>query len=376
MKSNLPIVGTASLILSLLFGCGDNLKGTGLGGPDAASSDAPAPEGTPTVTSNLPANDAMNVPLNGGISATFSIAMDRTTLIAATFTLVAEVGSVPVAGTVTSTNTTIAFVPSTLLTANTSYIASVMPTAKSTLGIALAAPHSWKFHTGTTILPAGVPVDLGTAADFVLLAKSGITNVPTSMVVGDIGVSPITSTAITGFPLTPDVSTEFATTPQVTGRVYAVDYAEPTPTKLTAAISDMELAFTAAAGRAPDVTELGAGMIGTVTLAPGVYKWSSGLLIPTDITLSGSSTDVWIFEIAQDLTLSSGTDVFLAGGAMSKNVFWQVSGQVTVNTGAHIEGNVLSQTAATLDTGASLNGRLLAQTLVTIRGSVIRLPAP
>jgi hypothetical protein len=61
---------------------------------------------------------------------------------------------------------------------------------------------------------------------------------------------------------------------------------------------------------------------------------------------------------------------------MSKNVFWQVSGQVTVNTGAHLEGNVLSQTAATLDTGASLDGRLLAQTLVTIRGTVVRIPAP
>jgi hypothetical protein len=117
-------------------------------------------------------------------------------------------------------------------------------------------------------------------------------------------------------------------------------------------------------------------MIGTVTLAPGVYRWSTGLLIPTNVTLSGSATDVWIFQIAQDLTLSSGTSIFLAGGARPKNIFWQVSGQVVVNTGAHLEGNVLSQTATTLDTGASLNGRLLAQTLVTVRASTVIQPPP
>ena len=69
------------------------------------------------------------------------------------------------------------------------------------------------------------------------------------------------------------------------------------------------------AGRAPDVTELGAGNIGGMTLTPGVYKWGTGLLIPTDVTLSGSATAVWIFQIAQNLTMSSGVKVVLAGGA-------------------------------------------------------------
>lgn len=373
MKSNWPIFATACLLVSVV-GCGDNLGSLDGGARDSAVSDAPA--GTPTVISNLPVNNAMNVPLNGVISATFSRPMDRATLTASTFTLSTEVGAVAVTGAVTSTSTTIAFVPSSQLTANTSYIARVTSDAKSANGLPLAGPHMWSFRTGTTTLPVGVPVNLGTAGDFVLLGKAGITNVPTSMITGDIGVSPITSTAITGFPLTPDTSMEFSTTPQVIGRVYAADYSEPTPTKLTTAVSDMETAFTAAAGRAPDVTELGAGTIGTLTLAPGVYKWSSALLIPTNVTLSGTATDVWIFQIAQDLTLSSGTNIFLAGDARSKNVFWQVSGEVVVNTGAHLEGNVLTMTAATMDTGASLNGRLLAQTLVTVRGSTISKPAP
>ena len=113
----------------------------------------------------------------------------------------------------------------------------------------------------------------------------------------------------------------------MTGKVYAADYAAPTPSNLTTAIGDMELAFTDAAGRAPDVTELGAGNIGGMTLAPGVYKWGTGLLIPTDVTLTGSATDVWIFQIAQDLTVAAPRSV-LAGGALPKNVFWQVAGRV------------------------------------------------
>ena len=383
MTSN--ILRAACLSLALVAACGDNLGSPdGRVGRDSALRDgantdgasADAPDGVPTVTSTFPADNATNVPRNQSISATFSEAMDRATLTDATFTLVGEVGTVSIPSTVLSTSTTIAFSPTTQLTASTSYVATITTGARSASGMALAAPYTWTFRTGTTITPAGIPVNLGTSGNFVLLGKSGITNVPTSMITGDIGVSPITSTAITGFPLTLDASNQFSRTPQVTGRVYAANYAQPTPANLTAAISDMETAFTAAAGRAPDVTELGAGMIGTVTLAPGVYKWSTGLLIPTNVTLSGSATDVWVFQIAQDLTVSSGAKIFLAGGALPKNVFWQVSGQLTANTGAHLEGNVLAQTGATLGTGASLNGRLLAQTLVTIRGAKITKPAP
>src|SRR5678816_4789258 len=97
-------------------------------------------------------------------------------------------------------------------------------------------------------------------------------------------------------------------------RVYAADYSAPSPSKLTTAVADMQLAFTDAAGRAPDVTELGAGNIGGMTLTPGVYKWGTALVIPTDVTLQGGATGVWIFQIAQDLTMSSGVKITLAGG--------------------------------------------------------------
>jgi hypothetical protein len=157
--------------------------------------------------------------------------------------------------------------------------------------------------------------------------------------------------------------------------VYAADYTPPTPSNLTTAVGDMQLAFTDAAGRAPGVTELGAGNIGGMTLAPGVYKWSTGLLIPTDVTLAGHATDVWIFQIAQGLTMGSAAKILLAGGALPRNVFWQVAGLVDLGTTAHFEGIVLTQTSVTLRTGASINGRLLSQTAINIDASAVVEPA-
>ena len=224
--------------------------------------------------------------------------------------------------------------------------------------------------TGDTATSA-LAVNLGTAGGYAILAKSGISTVPTSAVTGNVGVSPSAASFLTGFSLTADATGVFATSPQVTGKAYAADYTAPTPSNLTTAVGDMQLAFTDAAGRAPGVTELGAGSIGGMTIGPGVYKWGTGVLIASDVTLSGGATDVWIFQVAQDLTMSSATKVILAGGAQPKNIFWQVAGLVDLGTTAHGEGVILSQTAITLRTGASINGRLLAQTAVTIDGSTV-----
>jgi hypothetical protein len=166
----------------------------------------------------------------------------------------------------------------------------------------------------------------------------------------------------------------FSTSTQVTGKVYASNYASPTPSNLTTAIGDMQLAFTDAAGRAPDVTELGAGNIGGETLTPGVYKWSSALLIPTDITLSGKATDVWIFQIAQTLKLSSATNVNLAGGAVPQNIFWEVAGAVDLGTTSKFQGIILTKTMIALRTGATIHGRLLAQTEVSLDSSTVTEP--
>jgi len=218
-------------------------------------------------------------------------------------------------------------------------------------------------------------VELGTAGHYAILAKSGVSTVPASAITGDVGVSPAAASYITGFSLTMDATNAFSASPQVTGKVFSADYSAPTPSDMTTAIGDMENAFSDAAGRAPDVTELGAGDIGGKTLDPGVYKWGTGLLIPTDLTLKGNATDLWIFQIAGDLTMSSATKVILSGGAVAKNVVWQVAGLVELGTTSHLEGIVLTKTAITLGTGASVNGRLLAQTAVDIDASTVVQPA-
>ncbi|MDB6022401.1 MAG: hypothetical protein JWQ04_2258 [Pedosphaera sp.] len=223
---------------------------------------------------------------------------------------------------------------------------------------------------------ARLPVNLGTAGNYVILAKSGISTVPASAVTGDIGVSPIDSTAITVFSLTVPAASAFATSAQVTGKVYAPDFANPTPVNLTSAIGDMQTAYTDAAGRVtPDFTELGSGEIGGLTLVPGLYKWGTGVLITTDVTISGSSNDVWIFQIAGGVNEANGKHVILAGGAQAKNIFWQAFGAVTIGTGSHFEGILLSHTSISLGAQASINGRLLAQTAVTLNASTVTTPA-
>jgi hypothetical protein len=213
------------------------------------------------------------------------------------------------------------------------------------------------------------PVNLRSAGKFVILSKSGITNVPTSKITGDIGTSPITGAAITGLACV-----------EVTGVIYTVDAAGPPcrvidPVKLTTAVLDMQTAYTDAAGRTlPDFTELGAGNIDGMTLAPGLYKWGTGVKIVTRLTLAGGANDVWIFQIGKDLKVGNGAIVTLTGGAQAKNIFWQVSTQTTLGTTAQFKGIILSHTAIVMKTGATLIGRALAQTAVTLQSNVVTKP--
>ena len=218
-------------------------------------------------------------------------------------------------------------------------------------------------------------VNLGSAGNFVILSKTGVSTTGATSVVGDVGVSPAAASYATGFGLTLPAGGTYSTSSLVTGKVYASDYASPTPMTLTTAVGDMQTAYTDAMGRAADVTELSAGNIGGLTFAPSVYKWGTSVLIPTDITLSGNANDVWIFQIAQNLTVSSGAKIILAGGAKSSNIFWVVAGQTTLGTNSVMNGNILDQTAIVLNTGATLNGRALAQTAVTLDANSVTTPS-
>ena len=212
-------------------------------------------------------------------------------------------------------------------------------------------------------------VDLGTAGGFVILSKTGITDVFPSAITGNIGSSPITGAAI------------HLTCTEVTGNIYSVNAAGPLPCRITApsklsiAIGDMQTAYTDAAGRInPRKLNLGAGNIGGRTLLNGLYKWTTGVDIPTDITITGSATDIFIFQISGTLKMSSGVKIKLTGGALAKNIIWQTTGNVTLGTNSHFEGNILSKTAINLKTGASVNGRLLAQTAVTLQMNTVVKP--
>ena len=214
-----------------------------------------------------------------------------------------------------------------------------------------------------------VPIYLGLAGSFAVLSKTGITDVPPSAITGDIGASPITGAAI------------LVSCPEVTGVIYSVNAAGPLPcrvtnaSRLTTAVGDMQTAYTDAAGRSnPNFLNLGAGTIGGRTLTPGLYKWTTSLNIPTNITISGSSTDVWIFQVAGTLTAASAVKIRLSGGARAKNIFWQVAGAVTLGTTSHFEGVILGKTGINLKTGASINGRMLAQTAVTLQKNTVKRP--
>jgi hypothetical protein len=325
---------------------------------------------TPTVLSVMPGNGATGISGDGTVRVTFSEAMDPATLTTASFTLTSGRTSAPILGLVTYADSTAVFSPASALPGDAIFTAALTTTINSSFGVPLALTPAWSFMTGTT----GIPVSLGTAGNYVILTKAGITTVPTSVVTGDLGCSPAAGSYVTGFSLVADATNQFSTSTQVIGRVYAADDASPTPTVLTTAIGDMDLAFATAAARTPDVIELGAGNIGGMTLAPRVYRWSSGLSIPLDLELVGNATDVWIFQVAGDVDLTADRKVVLRGGARAKNVFWQVAGSVTLGARAELVGIVLAGASVTFGTSAVLNGRLLVKTHVSIAGSTLSSP--
>jgi hypothetical protein len=144
---------------------------------------------------------------------------------------------------------------------------------------------------------------------------------------------------------------------------------------LTTAVENMITAYNDAAGRpSPDVLNLGAGNIGGQILTPGLYKWTSTVSVPANITISGSADDVWIFQISGDLAMSAKTRVILQGGAKASNIFWQVAGKAYFGSTSHFEGIILSKTGITFQTGASFNGRALAQTAVILDGNTVVQP--
>lgn len=410
----------ALLLSALLAGCGGGgsdgnggvlANGSVVAGLDAAPGAAGTPGAAainPTVASASPANSATSVPTRTNstanvlsataVSATFSEAMNPATITpSGVFTLKETVSGTNVPGAVVMSagNTVATFTPTAAaLTPNTQYTATISTAAKNAGGTAMPNPIVWKFTTNATALTRQAPVNLLSILtnNFVALTQTGITNTGAhlSVITGNIGASPITAAAMDNV---------FCT--EITGTIYGVDAAytgsgattcfagnpgvpavvppDANKTLVDNAVADMGTAYNEAAGRTgPDFVDLHVGVLGGKTLVPGLYKWNTGVSILSDVTLSGGADDVWIFQIAGDITQASATSVRLSGGAKAKNVFWQVGGGtgVAINTTGHFEGTILAIKAITMNTGSSVNGRLLAQTNVTLDQTTVTKPAP
>ena len=330
---------------------------------------SPGSDGTPSVIATSPSNNATGVARNKVIAVVFSQEMDALTL---NNSMTVKQGTSTVSGTINTSGTTATFTPTALFTAGLVYTVKITTGAKSMAGKALLSGLEYSFTVGSATSTLD-RVELGTAGNYVILAKTAINNGPTSNVIGDIALSPAATSYITGFSLTN--ATGYATSSQVTGKLFAADMAAPTPITLTTAIGDMNTAYNDAAARTtPDFLALNNGNLGGKTLTPGLYKWTTNVTAPTNFTISGGADDIFIFQVAGNLSLASAVNVTLIGGAQAKNIFWQVAGTVTIGTTAKFKGIILSKTGITLQTGATLNGRALAQTAVILAGNTVTQP--
>jgi hypothetical protein len=355
----------------------------------------------PTVISTFPADAATGVAINQAVSATFSEAMDPSTITAANFRLTGPLAT-PVLGTISyNVPTNIAtFTPTANLAANTLFTATInggVGGVKDLAGNPLASNKVWTFTTGTLSLPTVPPVALGAAAPFGGIGgNAGLTNQGIFTVInGDIGTTAAAS-LITGFH---DVANVYTETPLnvglVNGTIYAAPPAPGTAAKATTATLALASAQTAfnnlSPGLLPGGTDPFAGQLGGKTVFPGVYKAAGGSfqITGSDLTLDGQgdANAVWVFQMASTLTVGAAgapRSVILINGAQAKNVFWQVGSAATINAagGGTMVGTIISSAGIAFSTAGNvtittLNGRALALTAsVTMVNTHINVPAP
>ena len=227
------------------------------------------------------------------------------------------------------------------------------------------------------IFASEAPVNLGTANNFTILTQTGISTVGSTLISGNIGTYPFNSGSMSGFSQIVDSSNQFATSSFITGKMYGAEYSSPTPTMLNTAKSDFDAAYLNASQRGSgNITiNLGGGNISGLTLSPGVYFWIPNVIVTSDVTLSGNSSDVWILQLNQNLDVASGKKIILTGGAQAKNVFWQISGQATLGNASDFSGIMLVQGLIKINNSAVLHGKALSKANVVLDSATISLPA-
>ena len=216
----------------------------------------------------------------------------------------------------------------------------------------------WSFLLSSLVLSASATsdVNLGTAGSYAVLAGSTVTNTGSSVLTGDLGVSP--GTAVTGFP--PGII--------IGGTLQAGDAAA------AQAQLDLTTGYNAAAGLARTGTLTGQNL-GGMTLTPGVYFFASSAQLTGQLTLNnlGNPNALFVFQIGTTLTTASNSSVIFSSSLADSNVFWQVGSSATLGTTTAFQGNILALTSITLDTGATIGcGSALARNgAVTLDSNVI-----
>lgn len=344
----------------------------------------------PVITLTSPVDSAPAVATNSSVSATFSEAMDPTTIcgtasltadcVVASFTVEQTVGAVNVPGTVTynPTSKIVTFTPTAALLASTNYTARILGTVTDLAGNALVVPEAvppinpWTFTTGTGVAPTGAT--LGSASTFGIMATSAITNTgAATMINGDVSLEPGTSNGL--LPV------------QVNGTIHIND------TVSHQARADLLVAYNYLKTLAPGTTVPGGQDLGAFTppasilpagtLAPGTYTSGSTMLVNTVLTLDagGDANAVWVFQIGSSLTTTTPLgNVVLANGAQAKNVFWVPTASATVGVNTTFNGNIIAGVSATGQTGATINGRVLAGAIgpgtIALDTNTVNVPLP
>jgi hypothetical protein len=354
----------------------------------------------PTVTSTDPIDKTTGISLNKTITANFSMIMDQSTINATTFTL--KQGTTTIDGAVTYSGSRASFNPTNDLLEGKVYTATITTGAKSATGVPLANDYVWSF---TTLVTNVTPTPTPSSGLFfgVFGGNAGITNqgLNTRINNGGIGTT-AASTLVTGFTDKLASPNEvYTVTPLNNGLVYGGIYAAaPAPGNATKAQKALEglnearaLYNSISPAAKPGGSDQGSGELGGLTLAAGVYKSASGTYKITngDLTLSGSATDVWIFQAESSLTVGSPAatrNVKLTGGALAKNVYWYVGSTAVINYagGGVMTGNILAEDGVTLSSPGSsttlpgqetvLNGRAISLIAsVTMVNTIINIPA-
>lgn len=321
----------------------------------------------PKVVAENPANLATGVTINSVVRATFDKAMDPLTITTLTFTL--KNGGVSVSGQVTydALSKVATLTPSLKLLPNTTYTATVTAGARDLAGHGLApglVPNPWTFTTANTVvLPAASAVPLGSAGTYGIMATAAITNTGAAThIFGDVSLEPGTSNGL--LPI------------QVTGAIHVND------TVSHQARADLLVAYNFAKNLPPGTTVSGGADLGALkpggVLPPGTYTSGSTMLVSTPLTLNGSATDVWIFQIGSSLTTTA--NVILGPGVLARNVYWVPTLDATVGVGSTFEGTIVSGRDVTAKTNAVINGRILAgATLagtIALDTNIVTVPAP